>query len=101
MRATLEDAAAAAGLPVMTSGIGSAFGLYVLHEPGGEIDWARSRLLHLAAVNHGVYMGSGGEFGLSTAVDAEVAAAALQRITSAISDVAAMGTAPQAMGEPV
>ena len=101
MRIALQDAADAAELPVMTSGIGSAFGLYVLHEPGGDIDWARSSLLHLAAVNHGVYLGSGGEFGLSTAVDADVASAAIRGITDAITDVAAMGTAPQAVNEPV
>ena len=61
MRAAIEDAARSAALPILTSGIGSAFGLYVLHGPGGAVDRAGSALLHLAAVNHGVYYGSGGE----------------------------------------
>ena len=88
MRAAIEAAADAAGLPVRTSGVGSAFGLYVLDQPGGEIDWPASALLHLAAVVHGVYFGSGGEFGLSTAIDAALADAATDRIAQAIRDVA-------------
>jgi glutamate-1-semialdehyde 2,1-aminomutase len=87
MRLRIEQAAADAGLVVSTSGVGSAFGLYVLEEPGGEIDWDTSALLHLAAVNHGVYYGSGGEFGLSTALDDSTAQAAADGIAAAIGDV--------------
>lgn len=101
MRSALEDAGAAAGLPVRTSGVGSAFGLYVLHETHGEIDWSRSAQMHLAAVNHGVYIGTGGEFGLSTAIDADTVAVAIEAITMAIADVAAAGAASPAVHEPV
>src|ERR1700690_718926 len=38
LRAAVHAAGEAAGLPVMTSGVGAAFGLYVLDEPGGAID---------------------------------------------------------------
>ena len=72
-----------------TAGVGSAFGLYVLDEAGGEIDWQGSALLHLAAVTHGVYYGSGGEFGLSTALDDATADRAIEALTEAIADVAA------------
>jgi glutamate-1-semialdehyde 2,1-aminomutase len=77
MRAEIHEAAQQCGLPVRTSGVGSAFGLYVLDGPDGElerIDWKATRLLHLAAMTHGVYYGSGGEFGLCTALtDADMA----------------------------
>src|SRR5205823_5203067 len=77
MRSEIHAAADATGLAVMTPGVGSAFGLYVLEEPGGEIDWEGSALLHLAAVTRGVYYGSGGEVGLCTALDDGTAGAAL------------------------
>jgi glutamate-1-semialdehyde 2,1-aminomutase len=63
LRADLEEAGQACGVPVRTSGVGSAFGLYVLDGAGGEpgrIDRRATSLLHLAAVNHGVYYGPGG-----------------------------------------
>src|SRR5262249_24151764 len=69
MRGALEQAADDAGVAISTRGVGSAFGLYVLHSPDGEIDWQGSALLHLGAVTRGVYYGSGGEFGLCTAID--------------------------------
>jgi glutamate-1-semialdehyde 2,1-aminomutase len=89
MRSEIHLAAEAEGLAVMTSGVGSAFGLYVLDAPDGEIDWEGSALLHLAAVTRGVYYGSGGEFGLSTALDAETAERAVDGLRGAIADVAA------------
>lgn len=89
MRSAINEAADDAGLAVRTSGVGSAFGLYVLEEPGGEIDWERSALLQLAAVTRGVYYGSGGEFGLSTALDRESADRAVEGLRDAIADVAA------------
>jgi glutamate-1-semialdehyde 2,1-aminomutase len=88
MRTGIHDAADTAGLPVRTSGVGSAFGLYVLDEPEGAINAERSALLHLAAVTRGVYYGSGGEFGLSTAIDDETAAAAISKLREAIDDTA-------------
>ena len=89
MRSAIHEAADDVGLAVRTSGVGSAFGLYVLEEPGGEIDWERSALLQLAAVTRGVYYGSGGEFGLCTALDGESADRAVEGLRGAIADVAA------------
>jgi glutamate-1-semialdehyde 2,1-aminomutase len=88
MRAAMHTAAGAAGVALHTSGLGSAFGVYILDQPGGEIDWEASQLLHLAAVTHGVYYGSGGEFGLLTALDEETVEAAIERLRNAIGDVA-------------
>ena len=75
-------------MPIRTPGLGSAFGLYVLDGPAARSTGRRHPRLHLAAVNHGVYYGTGGEFGLSTALtDAQMeeASAALR---SALADVA-------------
>jgi glutamate-1-semialdehyde 2,1-aminomutase len=101
MRAAIHEAADAVGLPVHTSGVGSAFGLYVLDEPEGKIDWERSALLHLAAVTHGVYFGSGGEFGLCTALDDAIAAIATEKLRSAIDDVAKAVLDSASLREPV
>jgi glutamate-1-semialdehyde 2,1-aminomutase len=95
LREAIESAADAVELPIMTSGVGSAFGLYVLDEPGGAIDWSASALLHLAAVVHGVYFGSGGEFGVSTAVDEALVDAAAERIAAAIREIAAITRVPE------
>jgi glutamate-1-semialdehyde 2,1-aminomutase len=91
MRSALERAAADEGLAIRAAGVGSAFGLYVLDRPDGEIDWRGSALLHLAAVTRGVYYGSGGEFGLCTAVDDATADRAIEGLTGAIADLAAAG----------
>jgi glutamate-1-semialdehyde 2,1-aminomutase len=88
LRSEIQLASESTGVPVCTRGVGSAFGLYVLGATGEEIDWEATRLLHLAAVNRGVYYGVGGEFGLSTALsDLEIvqAGAALR---GALADVA-------------
>jgi glutamate-1-semialdehyde 2,1-aminomutase len=93
LRVKLDAAAAEHGVAIRTQGVGSCFGLYVLDAPDGEIDWTATRLLHLAAVNHGVYYGTGGEFGLCTAIsdeEVEEAGAALQ---SALADLAREGAA--------
>jgi len=93
LRADLEEAGQACGVPVRTSGVGSAFGLYVLDGAGGEldrIDWRASSLLHLAAVNHGVYYGTGGEFGLCTALTDDDLAYACAGLREALADVAAL-----------
>lgn len=89
LQADIAAAARACGLSVRTSGVGSAFGLYVLDGPDGEIDWKSSSLLHLAAVTRGVYYGSGGEFGLSTAITDEELAEASAGLADALGDVAA------------
>jgi glutamate-1-semialdehyde 2,1-aminomutase len=68
LRAHIAAAAGSCGVSVITPGVGSAFGLYVLDAAEGEIDWQATSLLHLACVNRGIYYGSGGEFGLCTAL---------------------------------
>jgi glutamate-1-semialdehyde 2,1-aminomutase len=88
LRAGLEQAARELGVPIRTQGVGSAFGLYVLDRPDGEIDWKATHLLHLAAVNHGVYYGTGGEFGICTAFgDAQIEEAGAG-LESALADLA-------------
>jgi glutamate-1-semialdehyde 2,1-aminomutase len=88
LKASIAASARAAGVEVKTPGVGSAFGLYVLDGPDGEIDWSASSLLHLAAVTRGAYYGSGGEFGLSTAItDADVATVS-EALDAALADVA-------------
>jgi len=101
IRVAVAAAAEQAGLPLRTSGVGSAFGLYVLDEPDGAVDKATSSLLHLAAVNHGVYYGSGGEFGICTAFDDETIERAIDGLSSAIADVAAARAATASVRETV
>jgi glutamate-1-semialdehyde 2,1-aminomutase len=88
LRAALEQAARELGVPIRTQGVGSAFGLYVLDRPDGEIDWKATHLLHLAAVNHGVYYGTGGEFGICTAFGDEQIEEASAGLESALADLA-------------
>jgi glutamate-1-semialdehyde 2,1-aminomutase len=88
LRAALDTAAHELGVPIRTQGVGSAFGLYVLDRPDGEIDWQASRLLHLAATNHGIYYGTGGEFGICTAFDDEQIEEASAGLASALADLA-------------
>jgi glutamate-1-semialdehyde 2,1-aminomutase len=88
LRAALERAAGEHGVPIRTQGVGSAFGLYVLDRPDGQIDWEATRLLHLAAVNHGVYYGTGGEFGICTAFGDEEIEQAGAGLGEALADLA-------------
>jgi glutamate-1-semialdehyde 2,1-aminomutase len=88
LRAGIEQSAREFGVPIRTQGVGSAFGLYVLDRPDGEIDWKATHLLHLAAVNHGVYYGTGGEFGICTAFSDEEIEEASAGLQSALADLA-------------
>jgi glutamate-1-semialdehyde 2,1-aminomutase len=88
LRVGLDRSAAELGIAIRTPGVGSAFGLYVLDGPDGAIDWEATRLLHIAAVNHGVYYGTGGEFGLCTAISDEEVEAAGAALSSALADLA-------------
>jgi hypothetical protein len=54
---------------------------------GERVDRKASSLLHLAAVNRGVYYGSGGEFGLCTALTDEDLAHAHTALSGALADV--------------
>jgi glutamate-1-semialdehyde 2,1-aminomutase len=92
LRASIEAAATDAGIEAKTSGCGSAFGLYLLDGPGGEIDWRATSELHLAAVNRGVYFGAGGEFGLSTAIGDDDLSFAAEALRAAFQDLAASST---------
>jgi glutamate-1-semialdehyde 2,1-aminomutase len=87
LRADIAEAARESGVAVRTQGLGSAFGLYVLGEDD-EIDWRATSLLHLAATNHGVYYGTGGEFGLCTALDDGDLEDARVGLRAALADVA-------------
>jgi glutamate-1-semialdehyde 2,1-aminomutase len=90
LRADVEEAGEACGVHVKTTGIGSAFGLYLLDAPDGEIDWRMTSLLHLAAVTRGIYYGSGGEFGLCTALSDLDIAQTSAGLRGALQDVAAL-----------
>jgi glutamate-1-semialdehyde 2,1-aminomutase len=92
LKAAIAAAAEECSIAVSTPGCGSAFGLYVLDGADGEIDWRQTSLLHLAAVTHGVYYGSGGEFGLNTATTDEDIAEASEALGQALNDVAASRT---------
>jgi glutamate-1-semialdehyde 2,1-aminomutase len=89
LKASLAAAAASSGLPLQTPGVGSVFGIYLLDGPGGEIDWKATRELHLGAVNHGVYYGSGGEVGINTATTDDDIERAGAGISAAMADLAA------------
>jgi glutamate-1-semialdehyde 2,1-aminomutase len=96
LRAEIEAAAGERGVAVSTRGVGGAFGLYVLDGAGGEIDRDASAALHLAAVNRGLYFGSGGEFGISTAVGEQELSEAAVALRGALGDVAALaGSSPR------
>ena len=93
LRTDIAQAAAEQGVPVRTQGIGSAFGLYVLEDTDDveqKIDWRASAMLHLAAVNHGVYYGTGGEFGLCTALDDDDLEDVRIGLRAALADLAAV-----------
>lgn len=88
LRGALERAAQEHGVAIRTQGVGSAFGLYVLDGTGDRIDWRATHLLHLAAVNHGVYYGTGGEFGVCTAFTDEQVEEASAGLGEALADLA-------------
>ena len=95
LRAGIEADAGECGLRVQTRGVGGAFGLYVL-DGAGAVDAAASSALHLAAVNRGVYYGSGCEFALSTAIGEEDLAAVSAALRGALAEVAALARARRA-----
>lgn len=92
IRTALESAAAQRGLPMVTTGIGSAFGAYLsatVPSPiGPREDIGMSRLFHLAAIRRGVLIGDGNEFALSSVVDDAVADEVVDRLVAALDDVA-------------
>jgi glutamate-1-semialdehyde 2,1-aminomutase len=88
LRAALYAAAAELGLGLKIAGVGAATAVYVLDELG-EIDWTLTKLMHLAAINRGMYLGTWGELALSTVITDEQIEQASQALTEAFADVAA------------
>jgi glutamate-1-semialdehyde 2,1-aminomutase len=97
----IEAAARQRGIDVAVRGAGSAFGVYVLDPVDGLPSPEHSALLHLAAVNHGVYLGPGGELAMATSMDDELVGEALAGLDAAITDVAPLITDPRRMNESV
>lgn len=82
----LEAKAAKLGLPLSVRGEGAALGIY-LTTASGEIDWAGTKLFHLAGTNHGVYLGTSGELALSTVITDEHVEEACEALSLALEDV--------------
>jgi glutamate-1-semialdehyde 2,1-aminomutase len=93
IRTALENTAGTLGLPLVTTGIGSAFGAYlsasVPSPTGPRDDIAMSKLFHLAAIRRGILIGDGNEFALSSVIDDAVADDVIARLTAALADTAA------------
>ena len=93
LRATMEQRASEVGVPLVTSGAGSTFGVYAadsVPEPGGQRDdTGLSALFQLAAVNRGVLFGDGGEAAVPTVLTDEVLDETESRVCQAIEDLAA------------
>jgi len=93
LRAALTAEAAALGLPLSTVGDGSVMGVYLTDAPGRHdsatfnADEA-TQLLHLAALNHGVLMGPGGEIALSSVTAGAALDQAHEGLLAALADVA-------------
>jgi len=92
LRSVLGQHAASLGLPFVTSGTGSAFGAYLTPDvpppTGPRPDASLSSQFHLAAISHGVLLGDGNEFALSTVTGRQVIDDAAQRLCAALTDVA-------------
>ena len=92
LRDALAAEAAALGLPLQIVGTGSVMGVYVTGElarhdgifNAGEA----TQLLHLAALNHGVLMGPGGEIALSSTTTGAALDRAHEGLLRALADVA-------------
>ena len=92
LRRALEAHATQIGIPFITSGEGSIFGAYLTAEVPGSVaprkDVAASKLFQLAAISHGVSLGDGNEFALSTMTTRTVVDEAIERLSAALDDVA-------------
>jgi glutamate-1-semialdehyde 2,1-aminomutase len=92
LREALLAEADALGLPLIVVGEGSVLGVYVtehLTRHDGSFNAGEpTRLLHLAALNHGVLMGPGGEIALSSATAGEALERARDGLLQALADVA-------------
>jgi len=92
LRAELEQCAAALGLPFTTVGEGSVMGVYMTdtlsRHSGNFMAGEGTRLLHLAALTRGVFMGPGGEIVLSSVVADEALEQARTGLLAALNDLA-------------
>jgi glutamate-1-semialdehyde 2,1-aminomutase len=92
LREALLAEAGALGLPLIVVGEGSVLGVYVtdrLARHDGSFNAGEATtLLHLAALNHGVLMGPGGEIALSSATAGEALDRAHDGLLQALGDVA-------------
>ena len=95
LAAGIVEAGRKRGIPVAVQGAGSAFGVYVLDSPGGSPSAELSAQFHLAAVNHGVYLGPGGELAMATSMSDELVGEALASLEAAFDDIAPLITSPE------
>jgi glutamate-1-semialdehyde 2,1-aminomutase len=93
LEAGLQTAAATAGLPLATRRVGSLLQLYVQDDlpasNAGRTDGDAMAVLHLAALNHGVFASARGMLALSTVLDDQLVAELTERYGAAFADVAA------------
>lgn len=95
LAAGIVEAASKRGIPVAVQGAGSASGVYVLESADGLPSDELSAQLHLAAVNHGVYLGPGGELAMATSMSDELVDEALAGLDAAFDDIAPLITNPE------
>jgi glutamate-1-semialdehyde 2,1-aminomutase len=92
LRDALLAEAQALGLPLIVVGEGSVLGVYVtdrLERHDGSFNAGEpTALLHLAALNHGVFMGPGGEIALSSVTAGAALERACEGLLQALADVA-------------
>ena len=93
LRAALQAEAGALGLPLSIVGEGSVLGVYVTdvlerHEGNTFKAGEATQLLHLAALNHGVLIGPGGEIALSSVTAGPALDRAHEGLLRALGDIA-------------
>jgi len=92
LRAELPTIAARHGVPFSMTGFGSALGVYASEPaPTSATDRVNEelwQLLHLALLNHGIYLGSEGEMAMTTLTDDHIVDETLSAFAAAFIDVA-------------
>ena len=95
LRAALEAKARDLGIALIVSGEGSSLGVYLAQRPrptdtlSGQ---TLGSLFHLATLNHGIYIGAGGEVAMATVLSDDDLDAAIGAFESALEDVAAQSS---------
>jgi len=92
----IRRAGEAVGLPLLVTGDGSARGVYVLGADGVTADPVRSAAYYVATINHGVYIGGGGEMAMTTTLTDALVEEALAGFAAAARDVAEAHPQPEA-----